>query len=53
MDNVSDHVRSAVLGFATLLDLDAIWEYIAIDSTEAADRWIAELESDRTVPPDG
>jgi plasmid stabilization system protein ParE len=25
------------------LDLDAIWEYIAEDSLDAADRWIARL----------
>ncbi len=25
------------------LDLDDIWEYIAVDSIEAADRWIGKL----------
>jgi plasmid stabilization system protein ParE len=32
-----------VLGSAAELDLDEIWEYIAHDSVDAADRWIARL----------
>jgi plasmid stabilization system protein ParE len=35
--------RKYVLGSAALLHLEAIWEYIATDSIEAADRWIAKL----------
>jgi len=36
-------VRKYVLGAAAELDLDAIWEYIAEDSVDAADRWIGKL----------
>ena len=32
-----------VLGRAAESDLDTIWEYIAQDNIEAADRWIARL----------
>lgn len=32
-----------VLGSDALLDLEEIWEYIALDSPDAADRWIAKL----------
>ncbi len=32
-----------ILGADTDQDLDAIWEYIAKDSIDAADRWIARL----------
>ena len=32
-----------VLGRAAESDLDEIWEYIARDNVEAADRWIAKL----------
>ena len=32
-----------VLGVDAELDLDAIWEYVAQDNVEAADRWIAKL----------
>ena len=32
-----------VLGADAEFDLDDIWEYIAGDSVEAADRWIAKL----------
>lgn len=32
-----------VLSAAAEFDLDDIWEYIANDSIEAADRWIARL----------
>lgn len=32
-----------VLGRDVALDLDCIWEYIAQDSIDAADRWIAKL----------
>ena len=32
-----------VLGSDAVLDLEDIWEYIAADSIEAADRWIAKL----------
>jgi plasmid stabilization system protein ParE len=32
-----------VLGSAVEFDLDEIWEYIATDNIDAADRWIAKL----------
>ena len=32
-----------VLGRGSESDLDEIWEYIARDNVEAADRWIAKL----------
>jgi plasmid stabilization system protein ParE len=32
-----------ILGFDAEIDLDEIWEYIAADSVEAADRWIEKL----------
>ena len=32
-----------ILGGDTVLDLEAIWSYIAADSIDAADRWIAKL----------
>jgi len=32
-----------VLSVAATLDLDDIWEYIAADSTDAADRWVGKL----------
>ena len=32
-----------VLGKDADLDLDEIWEYIAADNVDAADRWIAKL----------
>jgi plasmid stabilization system protein ParE len=32
-----------VLGSAALSHIEAIWEYIATDSIEAAERWIAKL----------
>ena len=32
-----------VLGPGADLDLDDIWEYIAADSVDAADQWIAKL----------
>jgi plasmid stabilization system protein ParE len=32
-----------VLGSDAELDLDEIWEYIAQDNIQAADRWIAKL----------
>ena len=32
-----------VLGSDAVLDLEEIWDYIAADSTDAADRWIAKL----------
>jgi len=32
-----------VLGSDASLDLDDIWEYIAADSIDAADRWIGKL----------
>jgi len=34
-----------VLGFDAEFDLDEIWDYIAADSIEAADRWIEKLFS--------
>jgi plasmid stabilization system protein ParE len=36
-------VTKYVLSPAAELDLDQIWEYIAEDNIEAADRWIAKL----------
>jgi len=36
-------VNRYVLGEDAELDLDDIWEYIARDSIEAADRWISKL----------
>jgi plasmid stabilization system protein ParE len=36
-------VSGYVLGADAELDLDSIWEYIAQDDIEAADRWIAKL----------
>jgi plasmid stabilization system protein ParE len=36
-------MREYVLGSDAVLDLENIWEYIATDSTAAADRWIAKL----------
>jgi plasmid stabilization system protein ParE len=32
-----------VLSVAADLDLDEIWEYIAADNIDAADRWIGKL----------
>ena len=32
-----------VLGAAVELDLEEIWEYIAADNIDAADRWIGKL----------
>ena len=32
-----------ILGDDAVLDLEAIWDYIARDSIDAADRWIAKL----------
>ena len=32
-----------ILGDAAVLDLEGIWSYIATDSIDAADRWIAKL----------
>jgi plasmid stabilization system protein ParE len=36
-------LSSYVLGTEADLDLDEIWEYIAADSVDAADRWIQRL----------
>ncbi len=36
-------MSSYVLGAAAVLDLEDIWDYIAPDSVDAADRWIAKL----------
>lgn len=36
-------MKDYVLGAAAAADLDAIWEYIAQDDVDAADRWIAKL----------
>jgi antitoxin ParD1/3/4/toxin ParE1/3/4 len=36
-------VNQYVLGVDAELDLDEIWEYIAHDSIDAADRWIGKL----------
>lgn len=32
-----------VLGTDAYLDLDKIWDYIAADNIDAADRWVAKL----------
>ena len=32
-----------ILGDDAVLDLEAIWDYIAADNIDAADRWIAKL----------
>lgn len=36
-------MKDYVLASAAELDLDAIWEYIAVDNVDAADRWMAKL----------
>jgi len=36
-------VSQYVLGADAVLDLEDIWDYVAADSPEAADRWIAKL----------
>jgi plasmid stabilization system protein ParE len=36
-------VNEYVLGTEAVLDLEDIWEYIATDNADAADRWIAKL----------
>jgi len=36
-------MRHVVLGKDADLDLDEIWEYIAADDVDAADRWIGKL----------
>jgi toxin ParE1/3/4 len=36
-------VSGYVLSKDADLDLDEIWEYIAVDNVDAADRWIAKL----------
>jgi plasmid stabilization system protein ParE len=36
-------VSAYVLNRAADLDLDEIWEYIAQDNVDAADRWIGKL----------
>jgi plasmid stabilization system protein ParE len=36
-------VSGYVLGAAVEFDLDEIWEYIAADNIDAADRWIGKL----------
>jgi plasmid stabilization system protein ParE len=36
-------VSNYILGPDADLDLDDIWEYIAADSIDAADRWIAKV----------
>jgi len=36
-------VSEYVLGSDAVLDLEDIWDYIAADSADAADRWIAKL----------
>jgi plasmid stabilization system protein ParE len=43
-------VSRYALGKDVAFDLDGIWEYIAHDSVDAADRWIAKLfESFETI----
>jgi plasmid stabilization system protein ParE len=36
-------MKEYVLGTGAELDLDEIWEYIANDNIDAADRWIGKL----------
>jgi plasmid stabilization system protein ParE len=36
-------VSNYILGPDADLDLDDIWEYIAADSIDAAERWIAQI----------
>jgi plasmid stabilization system protein ParE len=36
-------MKKYVLSVAAELDLEAIWEYIALDNVDAADRWIGKL----------
>ncbi len=36
-------MNMCVLSRGAILDLDEIWSYIAQDSAEAADRWVAKL----------
>jgi plasmid stabilization system protein ParE len=36
-------VNAYLLGTAAVLDLEDIWDYIASDNIDAADRWIAKL----------
>jgi len=36
-------MKNYVLGVGAELDLNEIWEYIANDSIDAADRWIGKL----------
>ena len=36
-------MKEYVLGAGAELDLDDIWEYIAQDNINAADRWIGKL----------
>jgi plasmid stabilization system protein ParE len=36
-------MRAYVLGTGAEFDLDEIWEYIAQDNIEAADRWVEKL----------
>lgn len=36
-------MKKFVLSSAAVLDLEAIWEYIAQDKMDAADRWIGKL----------
>ena len=36
-------MKEYVLGCEAVLDLEDVWEYIATDSADAADRWIAKL----------
>jgi antitoxin ParD1/3/4/toxin ParE1/3/4 len=36
-------VTGFVLGVDADLDLDGIWEYIAADNVDAADRWVGKL----------
>jgi antitoxin ParD1/3/4/toxin ParE1/3/4 len=36
-------VNQYILGADAVVDLESIWEYIAADSIDAADRWIAKL----------
>jgi plasmid stabilization system protein ParE len=36
-------MKNYILGAGAELDLDEIWEYIALDSIDAADRWLGKL----------
>ncbi len=38
-------MKRVLVGDAAVADLSEIWEYIASDSVDAADRWVAKLKA--------